>query len=623
MFLFSLFLLTIFSAVLRLLIRGKPSSNMLLCGLFGYVGKDPVDVLRLSWLASENQSRGDDATGVYGSKLFKSTLAAKSFILTSEYREAVSGSRLVLGHTRKATMGAKSKENAHPFDVTVNNNRVIGTHNGMIFEYIVKKFTEELKLPPSDVDSEFIYKMIAHYGFDYDEALSRIEGAMALAFVRPEFPDHLYLYHRLSRPLNVGFLGRNMYYSSESEPLHLIGCEAIDSLADDHLYVFKNGGLLEVSPVKKPFITSIKEDESLTQWLNTRATMEEKRAIGVSGAPAKALPPASPGRQTAMFNQGTGNRQKGKNGKTGTAGTVTRQSTTIGDLVIFNQLSATTFKDLVDPIKARWYEAGDPSACYLIIQLLDTRDKTKVLPAWMVRVAGHPELSALSSYNGIAAIAVPYMKCGDPLELEVVCPLKPDVVYKTTIHKPISGRVLEVALSIPFPHTQTQKEADQADFVWTPSSNTNSNGEDARNNYLSSFSEFLALGRYSEPDIRNVQKQSFGVFTRIERGYAPVCFMASSDCGSTVNEDGKEPFYTDETNILNMNRYDVMTNIDEIDSMQNRLEDLMAEPDPDINEVRSLMSTIQNYFVYLGGYLKDRADFDDKKEQEDEEVAYG
>src|SRR6185436_18484484 len=53
------------------------------------------------------------------------------------------------------------------------------------------------------------------------------------------------------------------------------------------IYTFKNGGLLGVSPVKKPRITTIKEDQSLTMWANHTATEEEKTAVGICGVDAQ------------------------------------------------------------------------------------------------------------------------------------------------------------------------------------------------------------------------------------------------------------------------------------------------------------------------------------------------
>src|SRR6478609_11273353 len=226
-----------------------------MCGIFGYSGNKPVDLLRLKWLAAENQSRGDHSTGVYGNYLYKLAKPAKEVVITDEFEDAIAGAYNVIGHTRHATMGARIDKNAHPFEVFKTEKHtdasVVGTHNGMLFDAAIKTLCEKYKLKEPEVDSELIYQVLVANNFDYD-VLSEIDGAMALAFIRPDSPDYLYLYHRMSRPLSVGFIGSDMYYSSISEPLELIGCTSIEDLKTDQLFVFKKGSLVEVSDIKKP-----------------------------------------------------------------------------------------------------------------------------------------------------------------------------------------------------------------------------------------------------------------------------------------------------------------------------------------------------------------------------------
>jgi len=108
-----------------------------MCGLFGWsLSEKALEDIELHTLAAvlafNAERRGDDSWGVaswvtkelptirknIGS--IKKTCKIRSFLAPN-----------VLGHTRKATTGAITVENAHPFHI----GRIIGAHNGFVFDH--------------------------------------------------------------------------------------------------------------------------------------------------------------------------------------------------------------------------------------------------------------------------------------------------------------------------------------------------------------------------------------------------------------------------------------------------------------------------------------------------------
>ena len=128
-----------------------------------------------------------------------------------------------IGHTRWATHGGPTENNAHPHAT----DKVAVVHNGIIENYAELK--EELKALQcrfeTDTDTEVIAHLVTHYlkqGMDPQEAanaaLDRLEGAYALAFIFTE-EENLMIGARQGTPLAVGHGNGEMFLGSDSYAL--------------------------------------------------------------------------------------------------------------------------------------------------------------------------------------------------------------------------------------------------------------------------------------------------------------------------------------------------------------------------------------------------------------------
>jgi len=189
-----------------------------MCGIFGAIGKWDKKDIRL--LALLNQNRGAHASGILvGSHYIKGAYSMEEMLASPKANSVFEyESRFVIGHTRFATHGAKTKdENAHPFF----RNNISGVHNGIIdnFESLKKSLNIEC-----EVDSECIFEALDQYD-DIDEALGKCVGYWGLAWVNSNTPDKLFL-SKHNCVLSLYKTPECIYFSSDSR--HLEICFGID-----------------------------------------------------------------------------------------------------------------------------------------------------------------------------------------------------------------------------------------------------------------------------------------------------------------------------------------------------------------------------------------------------------
>lgn len=227
-----------------------------MCGIGGFIGGNDVtanaDKLRIILLS--NESRGKHSTGVYGTARggywLKDKISASEMIKNPDYDLVVKNSSIVLLHTRWATTGAITPENAHPFRF----GDYVGTHNGWINNWRTLVTENELirdNNKPLEVDSEVIYALMDKK--TPLEAIPMLEGEAALAWIKD---DNLFLYRKasgiatsLEKPLYCGLSEGGFYYSSLREPLEFIGCKDVKMLPAYRVFTVKKEALRNATSI--------------------------------------------------------------------------------------------------------------------------------------------------------------------------------------------------------------------------------------------------------------------------------------------------------------------------------------------------------------------------------------
>ncbi|MDM5214849.1 glutamine--fructose-6-phosphate transaminase (isomerizing) [Peribacillus sp. NJ4] len=181
-----------------------------MCGIVGYIGLNDAKEILLKGL-EKLEYRGYDSSGIAvkndaGVTIFKE----KGRI--ADLRGAVDDNTIAytgIGHTRWATHGVPSRENAHPHQS--NSGRLTLVHNGVIENYAILK-REYLKdvAFKSETDTEVIVQLIEKFvndGMEVEEAfrqtLTLLEGSYAIALLDAENDETIFVAKNKS-PLLIG-----------------------------------------------------------------------------------------------------------------------------------------------------------------------------------------------------------------------------------------------------------------------------------------------------------------------------------------------------------------------------------------------------------------------------------
>ena len=193
-----------------------------MCGIIGIVGKEPVADRLVDGLR-RMEYRGYDSAGVCtldDGALIRRRAEGKLNNLVAELVQQPAPGEIGIAHTRWATHGAPTAQNAHPHATE----QVALVHNGIIENY--KELRAELRNAgrtlESDTDSEVVAHLVSRLveeGSTPQDAvasvLPRLRGAFALAIAFRDHPD-LLIGARRGSPLVVGFADGETYIGSDA-----------------------------------------------------------------------------------------------------------------------------------------------------------------------------------------------------------------------------------------------------------------------------------------------------------------------------------------------------------------------------------------------------------------------
>lgn len=199
-----------------------------MCGIIGVVGDNNAVNIILDGL-SILESRGYDSAGISTmsdsgnlvTTKFASGTEANAILRLRGHAKDHAGHSVGIGHTRWATHGGKTDENAHPhWD---DKKRIALVHNGVIENaHVLRSELEARGIAfRSQTDTEVIAQLIGTY-LDVGEtldiavkhALAKLEGTWGIAVISPVMPNTI-LAARNGSPLVVGVGKGVMYIGSE------------------------------------------------------------------------------------------------------------------------------------------------------------------------------------------------------------------------------------------------------------------------------------------------------------------------------------------------------------------------------------------------------------------------
>lgn len=199
-----------------------------MCGIVGYVGKQPVVDILLDGL-EQLEYRGYDSSGIAvkcpeSIKVYKAEGKLKN--LREElapHAYELAKATMGIGHIRWATHGAPTVVNAHPH--TCNCGNLVVVHNGIIENYKELKTKLEAKgcVFKSQTDTETVAHLVAQKYAEFKDltqavqaATKEIQGAYALCIMHNDEPNKLVVTKR-NAPLLIG-VGEGEFYVASDVP---------------------------------------------------------------------------------------------------------------------------------------------------------------------------------------------------------------------------------------------------------------------------------------------------------------------------------------------------------------------------------------------------------------------
>ena len=197
-----------------------------MCGIVGFTGCHQAAPILLDGL-SKLEYRGYDSAGIAvrdgegETEVIKAKGRLKVLSEKTNDGESVPGT-CGIGHTRWATHGEPSENNAHPH--VSDDGNVVAVHNGIIENYqeLKDKLLRKGYAFYSETDTEVAVKLVDYYYKKYEgtpvdainHAMVRIRGSYALAIMFKDYPEEIYV-ARKDSPMILGISDGESYVASD------------------------------------------------------------------------------------------------------------------------------------------------------------------------------------------------------------------------------------------------------------------------------------------------------------------------------------------------------------------------------------------------------------------------
>ncbi|HXX46150.1 MAG TPA: glutamine--fructose-6-phosphate transaminase (isomerizing) [Candidatus Acidoferrales bacterium] len=234
-----------------------------MCGIVGYIGPKRVVPLILDGL-KRLEYRGYDSAGIAvvgeNGKMEIRRAPGKLRNLEESIRATPMDGIYGIGHTRWATHGRPTEENAHPHrDCT---GQIVVVHNGIIENYIdlKKQLLAEGHKFVTETDTEIIAHLIEKFSKDAPledavrKAVKAMTGAYALVALSAKDPNKI-VAARLGPPIVVG-LGEHEFFVASDIPAILAHTRSVFFLGDGEMAILTAQGVqlcdFESHPIRRP-----------------------------------------------------------------------------------------------------------------------------------------------------------------------------------------------------------------------------------------------------------------------------------------------------------------------------------------------------------------------------------
>ncbi len=234
-----------------------------MCGIVGYIGAKRVVPLILDGL-KRLEYRGYDSAGIAvvcdNGKLDIRRAPGKLRNLEESIRITPLDGVYGIGHTRWATHGRPTEENAHPHRDCLG--EIVVVHNGIIENYIElkKQLVAEGHKFVTETDTEIIAHLIEKFSKDAPlekavlRAVKAMTGAYALVALSTKDPNKI-VAARLGPPIVIG-LGEKEFFVASDIPAILAHTRSVFFLGDGEMAVLTPQGVklfdFESHPISRP-----------------------------------------------------------------------------------------------------------------------------------------------------------------------------------------------------------------------------------------------------------------------------------------------------------------------------------------------------------------------------------